>query len=104
MLFVKLSVKGSVYPIQNSFDLLVKSLIIHKENTNEIMSVKEPVYPDTEFDFLALYKNYFADKSIKLESFTSHLQHSRPCCIRYTTLAFGSSLYMLIQHGRSCCK
>ena len=23
-----------------------------------------------------------------LESFTSHLQHSRPCYIRYTTLAF----------------
>ena len=51
------------------------------------------------FDFLVLYKmyfqNYFARRSIILESFTSHLQHERPCCIRYTNL---------IQHGRSCCK
>ena len=60
--------------------------MIHEENTIEIMSVKESVHPDT-----------------KLESFTSHLQRSRPCCIRSTTLAFGSSLYILIQHGRSCC-
>ena len=71
------------------------------------MSVKESVYSDTEFcfnfDFLVLYKmyfqNHFANRCIKLESFTSYLQHSRPCCIRYTTLAFDSCLYMLIQHA-----
>ena len=73
------------------------------------MSVKETVYTliyrflsifmlNFNFDFLLLYKmyfqNYFTNRSIKLESFTSHLQHSRPCCIRYTTLAFNSSLYI----------
>ena len=31
------------------------------------------------------FQNYFANRSIKLESFTSHLQHSHPCCIRYQT-------------------
>ena len=122
------------------------------------------IFINFNFHFLNLYKmyfqNYFANRSIKLESFTSHLQHSRPsgaaraiigwanihicafclinffwnrlflqsvntniwifapsiivlpapvsrpCCISYTTLAFaiGSSLYMLIQHDRSCCK
>ena len=36
------------------------------------------------------FQHYFANKCIKLESFTSHLQHLRPYCIRYTTLAFGS--------------
>ena len=45
------------------------------------------------FNFLALYKMYFqnsfVNRSIKLESFTSHLQHSRPYCIRYRNLAFG---------------
>ena len=34
------------------------------------------------------FQNYFANKSMKLKSCTSHLQHSRPCCMRYTTLAF----------------
>ena len=52
------------------------------------------IFINFNFDFLALYKlyfqNYFANRSIKLESFTSHLQYLHPCCIRYTTLAFGS--------------
>ncbi len=30
------------------------------------------------------FQNYFARRSIILESFTSHLQHSRTCFIRYT--------------------
>ena len=46
------------------------------------------------FDFLVLYKmyfqNYFARRSIILESFTSHL--------------FRLEFVYLIQHGRSCCK
>ena len=46
----------------------------------------------------------FANRSIKLESFTNHLQHSHLCCTKYTTLAFNSSLNRLIQQGRSCCK
>ena len=29
--------------------MLVKALTIHKENTKEIMSMKESVYSDTEF-------------------------------------------------------
>ena len=37
------------------------------------------------------FQNYFADRSIKLESFTRHSQHSRSYCISYLTLAFGSS-------------
>ena len=81
---MKKTQKKSVYVIQISLDL-------HKLN----------------FDFLVLYKmyfqNYLAHTSIELESFTSHLQHSRPCCIRNITLVFGSSVYP-IQHGRSCCK
>ena len=72
--------------------------MIYEENTKEIMRVKESVYPNTEFclfsnlnfDFLPLYKMYsqncFANRCIKLVSFTNHLQHLR---------------YMLIQHGRS---
>ena len=41
------------------------------------------------------FQNYYASGSIKLESFTNHLQHLRTCSIRYTTtLAFGSSLYI----------
>ena len=60
------------------------------------------------FDFLVLYKmyfqNYFARRSIILESFTSHLQHSRPCCIRYTNSRLRLEFVYLIQHGRSCCK
>ena len=59
-------------------------------------------------DFLVLYKmyfqNYFARRSIILESFTSHLQHSRPCCIRYTNSRLRLEFVYLIQHGRSCCK
>ena len=50
------------------------------------------------------FQNYFANRSVKLEGFTSHLQHLCRCCSSYTTLVFGSSLYMLIQHGRSCRK
>ena len=88
---------------------VVKSLIIHEENTKEIMSVKGTVYTliyrflsifmlNFNFDFLFLYEMYFqndfTNRSIKLASFTSHLQHSRPCCIRCTTLAFDSSLYI----------
>ena len=57
----------------------------HEENIKEIMSVKESVYPEQNsvgftnfnFDFLRLYKMYFqncfANGSIKLASFTSHL-------------------------------
>ena len=60
------------------------------------------------FDFLVLYKmyfqNYFARRSIILESFTSHLQHERPCCIRYTNSRLRLEFVYLIQHGRSCCK
>ncbi len=60
------------------------------------------------FDFLVLYKmyfqNYFARRSIILESFTSHLQHSRPCCIRYTNSRLRLEFVYLIQHGRSYCK
>ena len=60
------------------------------------------------FDFLVLYKmyfqNYFARRSIILESFTSNLQHSRPCCIRYTNSRLRLEFVYLIQHGRSCCK
>ncbi len=60
------------------------------------------------FAFLVLYKmysqNYFARRSIILESFTSHLQHSRPCCIRYTNSRLRLEFVYLIQHGRSCCK
>ncbi len=60
------------------------------------------------FDFLVLYKmylqNYFARRSIILESFTSHLQHSRPCCIGYTNSRLRLEFVYLIQHGRSCCK
>ena len=60
------------------------------------------IFTNFNFDFLALYKmyfqNYFAYTSLKLESFTSHLQHSNshPYCISYTTLAFGSCLYIEI--------
>ena len=47
------------------------------------------IFISFNFDFLALYKwyfqNYFANRSIKLESFTSHLQHLRPCCISVVT-------------------
>ena len=46
---------------------------------------------DFEFDFLVLYRmyfqNYFANRSIKLQSLTCYLLHSRPCCIGHTTLA-----------------
>ena len=42
------------------------------------------------------FQNYFA--------FTSHLQHSRPCCIRYTNSRLRLEFVYLIQHGRSCCK
>ncbi len=50
------------------------------------------------------FQNYFARRSIILESFTSHLQHSRPCCIRYTNSRLRLEFVYLIQHGRSCCK
>ena len=57
------------------------------------------------FDFLVLYKmyfqNYFARRSIILESFTSNLQHERPCCIRYTNSRLRLQFVYLIQHGRS---
>ena len=60
------------------------------------------------FDFLVFnkmyFQNYFARRSIILESFTSHLQHSRPCCIRYTNSRLRLEFVYLIQHGRSCCK
>ena len=40
------------------------------------------IFTKFNFDFLALYEMYFqndfANGSIKLEGFTSHLQHSRP--------------------------
>ena len=82
-----------------------KLLIIHEQDTKEIMSVKKSeIYLvlffciNFKFDFLVLFKmyfqNYFANRFIKLEGFTSHLPHSRPCCISSTTLAFGSSLYI----------
>ena len=50
------------------------------------------------FNFLALYRMYFqncfTNRSIKLKSFTSHLQHSCTCRIKYKTLAFGSSMFI----------
>ena len=59
------------------------------------------IFVNFNFDFLALYKirlqNYFADRPVKLESFTSHLQHSRPRRIKYTTLA--NVVSVLIKHA-----
>ena len=66
-------------------------LIIHEENTKEIM--KEGVciprytilliFTNFNFDFLLLYtmyfQNCFANRSIKLVSFTSHLQNFALC-------------------------
>ena len=82
------------------YKYLLNSLIIYEENFNFFINFN--------FDFLALYKmyfrSYFANRYIKLESFTNHLQHSRRFYIRHTTLAFDSNLYMLIQQSRSCCK
>ena len=44
--------------------------------------------------FMMYFQNYFANRSIKFESFTSHLKYSRPFCIRNATLAFGLSFYI----------
>ena len=44
--------------------------------------------------FMMYFQNYFANRSIKFESFTSHLKYSRPCCIKNATLAFGLSFYI----------
>ena len=54
---------------------------------------------------LRLFVNFFRQSVHKMMSFLSHLQHSRPCSIGHIiqTLVFGSSLYLPIQHGRSCC-
>ena len=46
------------------------------------------IFINLNFDFLVLYKMYFqnsfANRSIKWKSnFTSHLQHSHLCCVRY---------------------
>ena len=50
------------------------------------------------FDFLVLHQMYFQSYFVwsrtKLESLTSHLQHSHPCCIRPVTIVFGSSLHI----------
>ena len=69
------------------------------------------IFINCNFDFLVLYKMYFqnsfANRSIKFKSFTSHLQHSHPCCIRckiYNSHLRPEFVYMLIQHGRSCRK
>ena len=84
----------------SSLEICKLCIIYQSRNSKEILSVKESecipryrilsIFINFNSDSLALYKmyfqNYFANRFIKLESLTSHLQHSRPC-IRYTTFA-----------------
>ena len=50
----------------------------------------------------AAHTVHFPPQSIRCHIWQLIISH--PCCIRHTTLALSSSLYIMMQHGRSCCK
>ena len=50
----------------------------------------------------AAHTVHFPPQSIRCHIWQLIISH--PCCIGHTTLALSSSLYIMMQHGRSCCK
>ena len=73
----------------SSVNDVVKSFFMKKTRNNLTQNERARVVCIAGTDSSLVYKmyfpNYFVNRPMKLESFTSHLQHSRPCCIRYTT-------------------
>ena len=62
----------------------IESLIIHKENTKEIMNMKKSAYVihisldlRKASNLIFWSHNHFVSRSIKLKSFTSHLYNIR---------------------------
>jgi hypothetical protein len=56
------------------------------------------IYINFKFNFLTKYHSFILKcwrvRMFSSRHFTSHLQHSCPCCIMIQTFAFGSSLYI----------